>query len=351
MRNTKVNLRQIEQKILFHFLPELECKLEQLGDSVRTACVRTACAVPGDGVISSGLVISSLEEPDTHSDRKTAGIRSNSYEHLHLLVSHLKKAYAPTVESLEPLLQSAEITYNLLGELFKPGCYVYTKCLGSQKSRCVVFDAGEEVTQKKVTYFKLECHYLDHDGHEFGEVGVELGIVKFRGRKPIHTLDAFPLQYHPSRSQIEQKLVERGRKFRDLVGDTEKTTLIQHCRGKAFIMKNGKPQAVSIDSRVAVDAGLFREMEPNYRRPRVSDCWEDGFTIHGISFQEAERQGELETLKVNGTAGDSMTDDDFLICCPNVRCFSFHEKMFCRFPCPVVHVTALTNRKSGMCSG
>lgn len=70
---------------------------------------------------------------------------------------------------------------------------VYTKCLGSLKSRCVVFDAGEEVTKKKVTYFKLEC---DHDGHEFREVGVELGIVQLRGRKPIHTLDVFPLQYH-----------------------------------------------------------------------------------------------------------------------------------------------------------
>lgn len=328
-------MSQIEQKILFHFLPELECELEELGDSART--------VPDEGIVPSGLVISSLDEPDTHLDRKTAGSCSDSYEHLQLLVSHLKKAYAPTAESLEPLLQSTEITYNLLGELFKPGCHVYTKCLGSQKSRCVVFDAGEEVTHKKVTYFKLECHYLDHDGHEFGEVGVELGIVKFRGRKPIHTLDAFPLEYHPGRSQIKQKLVERGRKFRELIGDPENKTLIQHCRGKAFFMKNGKPQAVSINSRVAVDAGLFREMEPNYRRPRVSDCWEDCFSIHGISFQEAERREELETLKVNGTAGDSMTDDEFLICCPTVRCFSFHEKMFRTSPSSLAHLILLTN--------
>lgn len=233
------------------------------------------------------------------------------------------------MEGLEPLLQRGEITYDLLGVLFKPGCHVYTKCFGSKKSRCVVFDAAEETTQKGVTYFKLECHYLDHDGHELGEVGIELGIVKFRGRKPIHTLDAFPLQYHPDCKQITQDLVERGRKFGEFIRRPGTDILIQHCKGRAFIMKNGKPLALNIDSRVAIDAALFREMEPNYRRPRVSDCWEDPTIIHGMSLREIERREELERLKGNGKDKHSMTDDEFLICCPTVRCFSFNEKMFC----------------------
>jgi hypothetical protein len=193
----------------------------------------------------------------------------------------------------------------------------------------VVFDTAEETTQKDVTYLKLECHYLDHDDHEFGEVGIELGIVKFRGRKPIHTLEAFPLQYHPNRQQVTQNLVERGRKFGQVIG---RSSMIQHCNGKAFIMKNGKPLVLSINSRVAINAALFREMMPNYRRPRVSDCWEDRSIFHSISLTEEERRKKLEKFKANGKDQYSITDDEYLICCPTVRCFSFSEKVFCEFP-------------------
>lgn len=312
MRDTKLIFKQIEQRVLFHFLPELEHKLRELGEGVTT--VHT---VPGNGFI-------------TAVDQKTADVSSNSYEHLRVLVRYLKEAYAPTVERLKPLLESTEITYDLLGALFKPGCFVYTKCLGTQKSRCVVFDAGEEVKQKTATYFKLECHFVDHDGHQFGEVGVQLRIIKFRGGKSIHTLDAFPLQYHPEQSQTKQRLVERGRKFCDLSEDTKTKTPIQHCQGRAFYMKNGRPQAVCIDSRVAVDAGLFNKMQPNYRRPCVSDCWGGGLATYGITVQEIEHREELETLKATGLARDSMTDDDLLICCPTVRCFSLTDKMFCK---------------------
>ncbi|OKL55252.1 hypothetical protein UA08_09481 [Talaromyces atroroseus] len=284
----KINLEQIEQNILFQFLPELEGKLEQIG--------------------------------------KSESISPGRFEQLRLLIDHLKQAYAPTMECLGPLLQCEEITYDLLQALFKPGCHVYTKCLGSQKSRCVVFDAGEEATQKGVTFFKLECHYLDHDGYELGEVRTELGIVKFRGRRPIRTLDAFPLQYHPDRSRMTQTLVERGRKFGGLI--RPHGPLIRHCKGRAFIMERGKPQAVNIDSVVAVDASLFREMEPNYHRPCVSDCWEDVSYVYGMTVKEDERRGQLEKVKENGKTVDSMTDEDFLICCPTVRCFSFTETRF-----------------------
>ncbi|KAL4780120.1 hypothetical protein BJX76DRAFT_361128 [Aspergillus varians] len=323
----------IEQIVLFHFLPELESKLEQLGDSDRPS--RRAFTVPDNGVVFPGPVVPSPEDPEAYADWTAAGklqrkksIDPTSHEHLRLLVDHLKTACALTLEGLEPLLQRGGITYDLLEALFKPGCHVYAKCYGSQKSRCVVFDAGEEVTQKGVTYFKLECHYLDHDGHELGEVGIELGIVKFRGCKPIHTLDAFPLQYHPNHEQTSQDLVERGRKFGEFLRRDGADTPIRHCKGRAFIMKNGKPVALNIDSRVAIDAALFCEMSPNYRRPRVSDCWEDRSLIHTISFREEERREELERLKGNGKDKDSMTDDEFLICCPTVRCFSFNEKMF-----------------------
>ncbi|KAL4759751.1 ATP-binding protein [Aspergillus foveolatus] len=314
----------IEQIVLFHFLPELKSKLNQLTDGGHST-----------GIPSPSLVVTSPADPDAYADCTTQGnlqhnVRSHpeGVEHLRLLVNHLDEAYAATAERLTPLLQRGEITYDLLELLFKPGCHVYTKCLGTGKSRCVVFDAAEETTQKDVTHLRLECHYLDHDDHEFGEVGIELGIVKFRGRKPIHTLEAFPLQYHPNRTQITQSLVERGRKFSQFIGRSSTKIPIQHCKGRAFIMKNGKPLALNINSRVAIDAALFREMMPNYRRPRVSDCWEEHSIFGGISLKEEEHREKLEKFKANGKDQNSITQDEYLICCPTVRCFSFSEKVF-----------------------
>ncbi|KAL4936976.1 hypothetical protein BDV06DRAFT_227396 [Aspergillus oleicola] len=67
---------------------------------------------------------------------------------------------------------------------------------------------------------------------------------------------------------------------------------------------------------------------PNYRRPRVSDCWEDLSTFRGISLKEEERREELEKFKANGKDQHSITEGKYLICCPTVRCFSFNEKTF-----------------------
>ena len=96
------------------------------------------------------------------------------------------------------MLQHGHITYNLLWAVFRLGSYVFTICFGIKEPRCVIFDAGEEVTQSDETWFNLECRFLDYNGVKFGETGIFLRIVKFRGLKPIQSLKAFPLRHYPS---------------------------------------------------------------------------------------------------------------------------------------------------------
>ncbi|KAJ5491582.1 hypothetical protein N7539_003149 [Penicillium diatomitis] len=110
-------------------------------------------------------------------------------EYLRLLIDHLK-------DRLELMLQYGYITYDLLWALFKPGCHVYTIWLGTKEPRCVRFDAGEEMTQNDETWWNLECRFIDYDGVKFGEAGIFLRVVKFRGLKPIESLEAFPLRYY-----------------------------------------------------------------------------------------------------------------------------------------------------------
>ena len=248
-------------------------------------------------------------------------------QHLRLLILHLKHAYAPISQRLESMLQHGHITYDLLWALFRPACHIYTTCIGTKEPRCVIFDAGEEITQNDETWFNLECRFLDYDVVKFGEAGIFLRVPKFRGSKPIATLEAYPLRQHPSREQVRKDLVERGQRFRDFAGSH-----IQHCKGSAFFMSKGKAIKVKINSQVAVDAAFFQEMQPNYSRPSLRNIEvkeKDGIAFFDVDamFME-DREREKEKMRGDGVDAQKLREADLLIASPTVCCYSF-EKMFC----------------------
>ncbi|KAJ6136910.1 hypothetical protein N7497_012162 [Penicillium chrysogenum] len=279
----------IEQDVLFHFLPALD------------RCV------------------ADTDNSSYHHSAHT--------EHLRLLIDHLKQAYASTSHRLESMLQHGHITYDLLWALFKPGCHVYTTCIGTKEPRCVKFDAGEEISQNDETWFNLECRFLDYDGAKFGEAGIFLRVPKFRGSKPIATLEAYPLCHHPSHEEARKDLVERGQKFLWLAGSH-----IQHCKGSAFFMNKGKIFKININSRVAVDAAFFHEMQPNYSRPSLRDIGvkdKNSIAVIDIGAMLMEdREREKERMRGDGVDAQKLSEADLLTACPTVCCFSFKEKMF-----------------------
>jgi hypothetical protein len=70
-----------------------------------------------------------LESYRSELDRDS--LNSTYTKHLDLLIDHIKKTYASTTATLVSLLQSKEITYDLLWALFKSSSLVYTTCLGT----------------------------------------------------------------------------------------------------------------------------------------------------------------------------------------------------------------------------
>lgn len=264
-----------------------------------------------------------VESMNNDADHGSAHVKN-----LRLLIDHLKNMYAATSQRLDSMLQHGHITYDLLWALFKPGCHVYTTCVGTKEPRCVIFDAGEEITLNGKTWFNLECRFLDYDGVKFGDAGVFLRVPKFRGSKPIATLDAYPLRHHPSHEQVRKDLVERGQKFRDLAGSH-----IKHCEGSAFFMNKGKAIKVNINSQVGVDAAFFYEMQPNYSRPSLRDGAikdKGGITFFdGSAMLMENREREKEKMQGDGVDAQKLSESDLLTACPTVCCFSFKEKMFC----------------------
>ena len=112
----------------------------------------------------------------------------------------------------------------------------------------------------------MDCRYLDYNGQVFGEISINLTIVKFRRKKPISILKAFPLQYYLREKETKAYLVECGRKFVFML-----KAYYRYCRGTAFYIKEGNTITVSVDSRVMLDAAFFRKINLNYIRPQPNE--------------------------------------------------------------------------------
>ena len=252
---------------------------------------------------------------NTHHIPDTTPLR-----HLGLLIDYIKITYESTAQCLRSLLKDGEITYDLLWALFKPNSLVYSTCIGTNKPRCVMYDNGEEAeTSDGLKYYKMDCRYLDYDGKVFGELPIHLAIVKFRGKKRISTLDAFPLQFHPDEKAMRTHLLDCGRKFVSMLGAHHR-----HCRGTAFYVKDGEAITVSVDSRVMLDAGFFRKMNPNYSRPQPHELAdEDGWAK---MFSDPSSERSLD--RVQGIQLANVEENDLLICCPTVPGFGLGDKLW-----------------------
>ncbi|KAK3169608.1 hypothetical protein OEA41_008992 [Lepraria neglecta] len=221
--------------------------------------IRTVNLNEDKPAVEQNLLYNYLHELESYQGDANTGTTQDAtcLKHLDLLVDFIKTTYQSTAQRLLSLLENNEITYDLLWALFTPNSMAYTTCLGTGKPRCVIYDDGEEKeTNNRLKYYQMECRYLDHDGQVFGEASINLAIVKFRGKKRISTLNAFPLRYHPDEQGMKDQLVECGRKFVSMLGAHHR-----YCRGSAFYMEDGEPVKVSVDSRVMLSESTTYKIE------------------------------------------------------------------------------------------
>ncbi|KAH0611205.1 uncharacterized protein H6S33_011632 [Morchella sextelata] len=188
-------------------------------------------------------------------------------QHLTILTKYIESDYAPTVKRLYPLLQHQEITFDLLWALFLPNTLVHTTCAGSNESRCLKLDWGEQKESlERGKFFQLDCHYIDYDGKTFGKANAVLEIEEFRGARRIDSLGVFPLAYHDEEEKIREKLIERGRKFLSLKGMHYK-----FYKGLAFFKRKKGVVRLNVHGRVMIDPSTFRRINPNYRMSPVKE--------------------------------------------------------------------------------
>jgi hypothetical protein len=193
-------------------------------------------------------------------------------------------------------------------------------------------------------YFHIEGRYLDFDGKVFGEVPIEIGILKFRGSKPINSLDVFPLEDHQNKKEIKADLIACGQKFHALTGVCHR-----QYKGMAFQVKDGEPVILSVNSRIIVDAAFFRQINPNYTRPSITSAAETrsgnpAFINLWDSITDDPSSSPPDPVKIKSVDRDELKEDDFLLCSPTVLGFSLDDKLWRKSPlfaCIVISLTFL----------
>lgn len=173
----------------------------------------------------------------------------------------------------------------------------------------------------------MEGRYLDFDGKVLGEAVIHLSIEKFRGAKRIDTLEVFPLQCHPNETDARAQLLKCGRRFLGLTG-------IHHAEyhGRAFYMEKGRPIEVTINGRIVVDPAHFRETNPNYKRPSISESSKSSSDIWLFIDVDGTTVTSTDVVKSIGKESAEVAGDDVLMCSPTVLGFSLDRKLWRKHP-------------------
>ena len=141
---------------------------------------------------------------------------TDTRKHARILRDVLEPEFELHFNTLTECRKHGVITFKTLWTIFKPGELLYST------------DGGEEcVTRLKeafygedwgVPYFELSVEHVDWDGFHFGLGLDRINIDQFRGTTKVLSLTAMPLDLHPEKLAIKERLIARGRKFESLKG-------------------------------------------------------------------------------------------------------------------------------------
>lgn len=132
-------------------------------------------------------------------------------EHCELLGTELENALADTLDAVEELRNTNEITFSLLWTLFPDNSIFATKWENSitafRVKRC--FQAKE---------FLLECETVRFNGFEYGMEACVMKVYQFQGRISVDKIPGLPIYDLDREGMTRRYLVERGRRILDFQG-------------------------------------------------------------------------------------------------------------------------------------
>jgi hypothetical protein len=133
-------------------------------------------------------------------------------------VEFVHEDFGGNIASLRSLSEHDEITFDLLWTLFPPHATLYTTDNMLKEPQIVRFLSGHyDRHQDGSQYYSMRVRFITHDGESMGWGEQNLQINGFEGAKKVHSLSCFPLASHPERDEVRAQLLQRGRRYVELV--------------------------------------------------------------------------------------------------------------------------------------
>ncbi|KAL6304715.1 P-loop containing nucleoside triphosphate hydrolase protein [Sparassis latifolia] len=275
-----------------------------------------------------------------------------------VLLEYLYRDYRSTILRVQNLTSHGEITFDLLYAVFTPRTVLVTECPITGEPRALQLKSVTRVNTISSAFYDLVCESIDaadegventpdgwsppmdpelHKaaaGKAFGRVQNRVFLPLFKGTVKINSLDAFPINYHPAEAELRRTLLTRGRKWMSLRGVHH-----MHYKGtSAMACAVGSMKKLvrfNVNSRVMVDRGNFKRLNPNYELP--------------VTKTEAPIQNDVEYDRygnpVNNNRGipalrvqsktqpkqEELTEDEIILTSPVVYGFSLSDKIWLEF--------------------
>ena len=146
----------------------------------------------------------------------------------HVAIEHLIFALTYMYRTLESELHTfynfVEVPFSVpsidfvnLWMVFRPGDYCYTK-VGEVESVTKIRHISHSGSFSPGSRWSICGERISYDGRDFGYANHSMAIRSYDGYKPLIDLPAKPLNYHPDKNSIIERMVQRGKKYISLDG-------------------------------------------------------------------------------------------------------------------------------------
>jgi len=180
-------------------------------------------------------------------------------KHLQLFHDVLYEELKDAIAAKKDLVKNGVITFEHIWTIFEPGTLVFGVADG--KERVYQLNGSMVLTDQKrgLDFLRLQVWCVDWDGEKFGQHHDFLSDYEFEGTTPITSLEAFPLEFHPRKEDLIQRLVVRGKIFEQFAGYH-----YQAYRGVALGYGRCGMVKHNIESRIIIDCDAHNRFLPNY---------------------------------------------------------------------------------------
>jgi hypothetical protein len=206
-------------------------------------------------------------------------IDKETREELKCLIVHVEQFEATHVQMRRSAEKMSEVAAERLWTLFPVGTEVVAKPFADMEQIFIVKDfwytpdAQSSLVSRAGPEAILECWCYDWDGLELTKSTYHLPIPKMGKPKSILELPYYPLKYHPDKDGLREKLIKRGKRFKDLCLPFQQDYQLVECTGPVI-------QGPSIGRRGLEDTyELYKDNSNFHNRPPWHGSAKDKFDI------------------------------------------------------------------------